>query len=107
MKNILLTNRRSIGIIKEEFNSLLAEQDFLGTTEQCSKVLSFIADEKLKEQINLQFSKYQSSIQRWEALTVIVNNNHKRVKFTNHKYYTMCIHTSTHLYLLVTGAIKL
>lgn len=72
-------NRRSISIIKEEFNSLLSEQDFLGTTEQCNKILSFIADEKLKEQINLQFSKYQSSIQRWEALTVIVNNHHKRV----------------------------
>lgn len=70
--------KRSIAIIKEEFNSLLSEQDFLGTTEQCNKILSFIADEKLKEQINVQFSKYQSSAQRWEALTVIVNNNHKR-----------------------------
>lgn len=79
-KNIFLTNnRRSIAIIKEEFNSLLSEQDFLGTTEQCNKILSFIADEKLKEQINLQFSKYQGSIQRWEALTVVVDNNHKRV----------------------------
>lgn len=72
--------RRSISIIKDEFKQLISEQDFLGTTEQCSKVLSFIADEKLKEQINLQFTKYQSSIQRWEALTLVVDNNFKRVK---------------------------
>jgi len=51
----------------------------LGTTEQCNKILSFIADEKLKEQINLQFSRKQSSAQRWEALTLVVENNHKRV----------------------------
>lgn len=72
--------RRSISIIKEEFNSLLSEQNFLETTEQCNKILSFIADEKLKEQINLQFGKYQSSVQRWEALTIVVENNYKKVQ---------------------------
>jgi hypothetical protein len=72
--------RRSISIIKDEFKQLISEQDFLGTTERCNKVLSFIADEKLKEQINLQFIKYQSSIQRWEALTLVIDNHFKRVK---------------------------
>lgn len=48
--------------------------------EQCNKILSFINDEKLKEQINLQFSKYLSSTQRWEALTVVIANFFKRVK---------------------------
>lgn len=72
--------RKSISIIKEEFNSLLSEQNYFGTTEQCNKILSFIADEKLKEQINLQFTKYQNSVQRWEALTAVVENHFKRVK---------------------------
>lgn len=72
--------RRSISIIKEEFNKLLSEQDFLGTTQQCNKIFSFIADEKLKDQINLQFSKYKNSTQRWEALTAVVENSYKRVQ---------------------------
>lgn len=91
--------RRSISIIREEFGSLLSEQNFLGTTEQCNKILSFVSDEKLKEQINLQFTKYQSSIQRWEALTVVVENNHKRVKI--YKYYLTFNHYFTKYLLLL------
>lgn len=98
--------RRNIAIIKEEFNPLLTEQDFFGTKEQCNKILSFIADEKLKEQINLQFSKYQNSTQRWEALTAVIENNHKRVNINNYLFIPIIIDIM-YYYLLMQNVIYL
>lgn len=71
--------RRSIAIIEEEFDSLVSEQDFFGKEEQCKTILSLIADEGLKDQINLQFKDNQDSLKRWTALKGVVENYKKRV----------------------------
>lgn len=71
--------RRSIAIIEEEIDSLISEQDFFGKKEQCNTILSLIADDELKNQINLQFTKNQSSLQRWNVLKAVVENYKKRV----------------------------
>eukprot|EP00731_Ephydatia_muelleri_P012974 Em0007g284a len=59
----------ALNIIKHDFNTLMVEQDFLGTRDQCSKILSFFKDEKKKQELVAEFETQRySSDTKWSRL---------------------------------------
>ena len=59
----------ALKIIKHDFSTLMVEQDFLGTRDQCSKILSFFKDEKKKQELVAEFeTERYSSDAKWLRL---------------------------------------
>lgn len=61
-------------IIERYFENLMLEnQDILGTTENCEKIASLCTDPKVKEMILSDMKRHNTSKERWQVFTNVVD----------------------------------
>ncbi|XP_034241766.1 DNA primase small subunit [Thrips palmi] len=71
--------KRAKNFIEKKFESMCVEgQDILGTPERIAKVLALVPDEQLRQDMEREMNKHNTSLPRWQALQAVFQNAVKK-----------------------------